>query len=184
MVGDIILSKEPSSADEISLDDIVTFKGGSEFEFKNVTHRVVVPPMQNDQGEYVLTTMGDANTTVDPEIKYSDVQSVMVQKLGFLNGFFNFFISPWGLIVFIALLLIIFFDELLTLVKVLTNNYDEDDEDENLNEIMDRIKREEEEARIREEEWREYKRNNPQKFDNTSKRKKKYRKKHAKKNRI
>lgn len=181
MVGDIILSKVPSSAEDIDVDDIITFKGGSEFEFNNVTHRVVISPMLNTDGEYVLTTKGDANPTVDAEIKYSAVQSKMVQKLEFLNGAFSFFLSPWGLIIFIAALLIIFFDELLTVAKVLTNNYDEeeDEQDESLGEIMSRIKQEEEDERRKEEERREYKRNNPRKFDNTSNRKKKNRRKLA-----
>lgn len=177
MVGDIIISKNVSSPDEIKTDDIITFQGGSEYEYHKVTHRVVVPPEQDIQGNYYLITKGDANSAVDPEIKYSDVLSVMVRKLGFLNWFFAFFISPWGLLVFIAALLILFFDELLTLVKVLTNNYEEEEDDENLGDIMSRIKQEEEEKNRREEERRVYKRKHPRKFDSTSARKKKNRKK-------
>ncbi len=183
LVGDIIVSKELSDPSDIEIDDIITFKGGSEFEYNDVTHRVVVPPMKNKHGDYVLTTKGDANERADGEIYYSEVKSKYVTKLEFLNRFFDFFLSPWGLIVFIASLLIIFFDELLTLVKILTGNYDEED-DEDLGEIMTRLKQEEEEKRRVEEKKREKRRRKPHKYDNTSNKKKKNRKKNSKKSRF
>lgn len=180
MVGDIILSKQTASPDEIDTDDIITFKGGAAFEYHNVTHRVVVPPMKNINGDYVLMTKGDANTKVDGEIYYADVQSKMVRKLEFLNRFFEFFMSPWGLIIFIGALILIFFDELLTLAKIFTGNYHEDEEEESLRDTMKRIKAEEEEQKRLEEELREKKRMNPRKYDSTSNRKKKNRKKQSK----
>lgn len=171
-VGDIILCKNVSSPEEVDVDDIVTFKGGSEFEYNNVTHRVVAAPMVNNEGEYVLTTKGDANDKVDPEIPFSSVHSKYITRIDFLNRFYEFFMSPLGLLVFIAALLIIFFDELLTVVKVLTGNYVEE-EDESLGEIMDRLKAEEEEKARKEEERRIRSR----KHDNTSIKKRKRRSK-------
>lgn len=181
MVGDIILSKDVDDPSEIEVGDIITFKGDFSFDFNNVTHRVLIAPQKNILGEYVLTTQGDANKTVDPEIKFADVQSKMVKKLDFLNRLFEFFMSPWGLLVFIGALILIFFDELLTLAKVLTGNYKDDEEDENFSEIMKRIKAEEEEQKRLEEERRAYKRDNPRKFDSTSNKKKRARKQQAKK---
>ena len=175
-VGDIILCKNVSDPSEVGMDDIITFQGGSDFEYNKVTHRVVVPPMQDSQGDYYLTTKGDANDKLDKEIYFSDVRTKMVTKLDFLNKFYDFFMSPWGLIIFIAALIIIFFDELLTVAKVLTGNYKEED-DEDLKEIMDRLKAEEEEkARLE-----ELRRLRSLKHDNTSLKKRKRRKKNQEK---
>ena len=180
-VGDIIVSRPTSSPDDIAIDDIITFKGGAEFEYNTVTHRVVIPPMMNEDGEYVLTTKGDANEKVDNEIKYTSVLSVYVDKVDFLNDFYNFFLSPWGLIIFIAALLFIFFDELLTVVKVFTGNYNEDNS-EDLKEIMERLKQEEIDRRVAAELKKAKKLKKPQKYDNTSKKKLKNRKKQKKNN--
>lgn len=178
-VGDIILSKSVTSPEEIAIDNIITFKGDSSFEYNNVTHRVVVPPMQDVNGEYVLTTKGDANSVADKEIPFSWVEFKYVRTLGFLSEFFDFFLSPWGLIVFIAALLIIFFDELMTVVRVMTGNYHEDDE-ESVGEIMKRLKKEEVEAFLKFQEEQERKRKRRLKHNNTSKKKMKNRKKLAK----
>lgn len=179
LVGDIIICKEVKSPDDVQIDDIVTFKGGSYFDYNTVTHRVVIPPMPNNDGVYVLTTKGDANPSLDPEIEYSSVQSRFLRKAAVLRSFYDFFLSPWGLLVFIAALLIIFFDELLTVVRVLTGNYHEDD-DESVGEIMQRLKKEELEAFLKYQEEQERKRKRRLKNNNTSKKKMKNRKKQAK----
>lgn len=145
-VGDIILSKTVDDPESIHVDDIVTYSGGSQFDYSSVTHRVVTQPTKNAEGIYVLVTKGDANVDADPEIPFTDVKFVMIRKLDFMVTFYNFFLSPWGLITFIAALLAIFFDELLTVVKVMSGNYNEE-EDESLKEIIDRLKREEAEAK-------------------------------------
>lgn len=176
LVGDIIISKEVERPEDIIIDDIVTFKGGSYFDYNIVTHRVVIPPMQNKDGVYTLTTKGDANASLDPEIEYSSVQSRFLRKSGVLRTFYDFFLSPWGLIIFIAALLIIFFDELLTVVRVMTGNYHEDD-DESVGEIMKRLKKEEVEAFLKFQEEQERKRKRRLKHNNTSKKKMKNRKK-------
>lgn len=177
-VGDIILNKQPSSPDDIRAHDIITFKGGSEYDNKSITHRVVMPPREID-GEYVLKTRGDANTAADASIKYSDVESVFVKKLDFLNRMFDFFLSPAGLLVFIAALIIIYFDEILMIAKVLTGNYTEKDADDEPDEEELVLRQEEEEYRRRKEELRKKRLKNPRKFDNTSNKKKKNRQKKA-----
>ena len=179
MVGDIFLSKTVSDPDEIDVDDIITFQGDSNFEYHKVTHRVVVPPTANIDGEYTLITRGDANAFADEEISFDTVLSKFITKISFLNVIYDFFMSPWGLIIFASVLLMIFFDELLTFVKVVTGNYHEDEdgdgdeEDESISEIMLRIKREEEKEyqRIKEEEERKLKRR--KKRSSTSKKKQK-----------
>lgn len=179
LVGDIILSKDVKDPSDIAVGDIVTFEGGSHFEYNNITHRVIAAPAEYSSGEMILTTKGDSNDVEDPGINFDRVKSKYICKLEFLNKFYDFFLSPWGLIVFIAALLIVFFDELLTVVKVLTGNYNEEEgeEEEDLKEIMDRIKREEEEEKQRLEEEAERKRRISQKYGSTSKKKQKAQKK-------
>ena len=58
-----------------------------------------------------------------------------------LKYLFDFFLSPWGLIIFIGALLFIFFDELLNIVRIVSGNYP-DEEEESIAEIMERIQRE------------------------------------------
>ncbi len=180
-VGDLIFSKDVKSPDEINVGDIVTFKGDADFDFKKVTHRVIeVPAAKN--GERFFITKGDANKADDGEIPFSAIQSKMRSKLDFAKKIYDVFLSPWGLLIFIAALIMIYFDELLTLAKVLTGNYDPEENEEYREEIeRERI---EEEKRRKEEELRKYKRANWKKYDNTSKRKKKNRKKNKKKERV
>ena len=143
-VGDIILSKTTDDPNEINTDDIITFKGGQSFSFKNVTHRVVVAPHEVENGKYVLITKGDANESADPEIGFDSVISKYITKLSFLNSIFDLFLSPWGLIIFIALLLLVFFDELMNIIRIATGNYRDEDE-ESISEIIERIQREDRE---------------------------------------
>lgn len=174
-VGDIILSKEVKSVDDVSVGDIISYTGGEDLDNKTITHRLIKGPWEKADGAYYVITKGDANEYNDDEISFSDVRSKMTTKLGFLNKTYEFFLSPWGLLVFIAVLIMIYFDELLTFAKVVTGNYDPEENEEYREEIE--RERAEEEERRREEELRKYKRANWKKYDNTSKRKKKNRKK-------
>ena len=182
-VGDIILCKKVTDPSEVKVDDIITFRGNSDFEYNYVTHRVVAPPEKNINGEYVLTTKGDANNIVDKEISFSSVHSKFIRKIDFLNSLYELFLSPWGLLIFIAALIIIFFDELLTVVKVFTGNYkdDEEEEDESIKGLMESIRTEEEEEQQRQNAERERKRRIYKKYGSTSN-KKKERQKNQKKN--
>lgn len=140
MVGDVILSKNVDDVSTLAVGDIITFDGGAQFGDKNVTHRVVVAPKEED-GVVKLQTKGDANDIADNPIEARQVQSKMQSKLGFLKTIYDLFLSPWGLIIFIALLLLVFFDELMNIIRIATGNYPEENE-ESIAEIMERIQRE------------------------------------------
>ena len=179
-VGDILLGKSVDSPDQLEEGDIITYKGGADLGNKKVTHRIVKAPYEIWNGEYYLVTRGDANNVDDEPIPFSCVESKFSSKLEFLNKTYDLFLSPAGLLIFIAALIMIYFDELLTLAKVLTGNYNPE-ENEEYREEIERERREEEKRR-KEEELRKYKRANWKKFDNTSKKKKKNRKKNKQKN--
>ena len=148
MVGDAILSKDVGDVNSIKAGDIITFQGGAQFDYNRVTHRVISAPHMVD-GELVLQTQGDANALADEEITADAVLSKFITKIEILSGLYNLFLSPWGLIIFIALLLIVFFEEVVNIVRILTGNYPDEDE-ENISDIIERIKREDAENKASE----------------------------------
>ena len=153
-VEDVILSKEIKDEKDIQVGDIVTFRGDSNFDNRRVTHRVSVAPYIDDEGDWVIITKGDANAVDDGAIKLSKVMSKMVRKMELLRHLYSFFFSPWGLIIFIGMLLLIFFDEVMNLIHLTPHKYDEPEEQETIGEIIERIRRED-----REEEKRKAERN-------------------------
>lgn len=142
-VGDVILSRNVGESDELKVVDIITFDGSDQFGEKNVTHRIIVAPYEAN-GVVMLQTKGDANDIADNPIAFSRVQSLMLKKLDFLRTIYDLFLSPWGLIIFIALLLLVFFDELMNIIRIATGNYRDEDE-ESISEIIERIQREDRE---------------------------------------
>lgn len=142
-VGDVILSRNVGESDELKVDDTITFDGSDQFGEKNVTHRIIVAPYEAN-GVVMLQTKGDANDIADDPIAFSRVQSLMLKKLDFLRTIYDLFLSPWGLIIFIALLLLVFFDELMNIIRIATGNYRDEDE-ESISEIIERIQREDRE---------------------------------------
>lgn len=154
MVGDVILSKKVDDVMTLEVDDIITFKGGSQFgNDVNVTHRVVVAP-QEENDTIMLQTKGDANDVADNPISADRVQSKYICKIGFLSKLYDLFLSPWGLIIFIALLLFIFFDELVNIIRIATHTLPEDKE-ESIVEIIERLQREDAEKAEAERKKRE-----------------------------
>lgn len=144
-VSDVIINREVKSPDEIKIGDIITFQGDSKFDNNKVTHRVLVAPYDNGKGSTVLVTKGDANEADDGEINFSSVESKYIGKVDFLRSIYNFFFSQWGLIVFILLLALIFFDEITNIIKLIVNR-SENTETETIQQIIERVQREQNEA--------------------------------------
>ena len=140
-VGDVIVSKEIKDKSEIAIGDIVTFQGDARFENNKVTHRVLVAPYDNGRGATVIVTKGDANIDDDGEISVGDVESKYHSKVVFLKSIYNFFFTPWGLFVFIFVLLLVFFDEIVNIVRLAISRTQEEDT-ESFQEIVERVKRE------------------------------------------
>ena len=144
VINDVILSKDVSDTSQVRLGDIVTFEGGSAFDYKSVTHRVIVAPYDNGKGRVVVVTKGDSNDADDGEIDFSTVQSKYLRKINFLSHIYNFFFSKWGLLIFIGLLLLIFFDEIVNIIKIISASRHE--KPESISEIIERMQREQQEA--------------------------------------
>lgn len=140
-VGDIILAKAVGDPMTLKVGDVVTYKGSGELSGKLITHKIIVAPQEED-GEIMLQTKGIANEIADSPINADRVVSVMICEIEFLEYFYNYFFSPWGLLTIIALIIIVFIDELIVLVKTVTGN-EKKPEQKSIDEIISRIKTEE-----------------------------------------
>ena len=127
-VGDVILVKSADPAD-IHENDIVTYNGvEGDFAGKVITHRVVEEPT-NDGGIWLYQTKGDAEGSIaDPKITYDQIEGKFVTKLAFLNKIYTFFLSPYGLITFIFIIIALFGYEMISLV-LSYKSLDEKDDD-------------------------------------------------------
>lgn len=140
MVGDIILDKEVENPEDLKVGDVITFRSDNLGDML-VTHKIIKAPYE-ENGELKLQTKGIANDVADKPISADDVKGIMICKVDYLDTVYNIFLSPWGLLILIALIVIIFFDEIITIVKILTNNDKSAKEAENINDIIDRLQAE------------------------------------------
>lgn len=143
-VGDVIISKSFDDPMNIKVGDIVTYKGSGELSGMLITHEVIVAP-ENIDGEVMLQTKGTANDVPDAPINADRVVSVYICEVEFLRVFFNYFFSPWGLLTIIALIVLIFIDEVIALIKNLTGNTSKP-KAKNIDEIIGRIQKEADES--------------------------------------
>lgn len=139
-VGDVILGKSVDDPTQIGVGDIVTYKGGGELEGKLITHEVIVAPHE-ENGEIMLQTKGVANEIADSPINAERVVSVVICEVEFLAGFYKYFFSPWGLLTVIALIILVFIDELIVFIKTMTGNASKP-ESKNINDIISRMQSE------------------------------------------
>lgn len=142
MVGDIILDKEIDNPQELEVGDIITFEGSGSLSGILITHQIIKAPYTDENGNIMLQTKGIANELPDEEISYDKVRAVMVCEIPILDIVYNVFLSAWGLIIFIILLVLIFIDEVVVIVRILTGNDISADDAENINEIIERLEKE------------------------------------------
>lgn len=138
MVGDVILDKTVESPETLKEGDIITFEGIGMFNGQMITHEVVKAPY-TEVGKQYLQTKGIANDIADDPIELERVRGIMICEIPILTAFFNIFMSPWGFLILIGLILFIFVDELITIIKVLTGNDKTAKEVEDINDIIGRI---------------------------------------------
>lgn len=130
-VGDIILSKRIDDITTLKQGDIITYNGefGS-YAGKTITHEVIVEPFQSND-TYYLQTKGIANDYPDPEIREDQVIGKMISTIPLLSAIYNFFMTPWGLIVILGFLAVLFINEIFALRQLVKENDDEDVKIEN-----------------------------------------------------
>ncbi|MGN1112517.1 MAG: signal peptidase I [Acutalibacteraceae bacterium] len=146
MVGDIILDKEIKDESEISVGDVVTFEGCSQFDDLLVTHKVIKAPYTDENGNVMLQTKGVANEVKDDPIKFSQVRAKVICKVPYIDTLYNLFLSPSGLLIMILLIILAFIDEIISVVKVISGK--DERRIENINEIIERLQSDNQQADI------------------------------------
>lgn len=138
-VGDVILVHSCDGMD-VKKDDIVTYVATSgAMSGKLITHRVVKAPYQ-EGSEYYLITKGDANEAEDDPVNVNQIEGKMLTKIGILKYLFDFFVTPWGLLAIIALIILAFSNEIVILVKAIFGiGYQQE---ESVEDIIERYQRE------------------------------------------
>lgn len=128
-VGDIILSEKVNDPSTLKTGDIITYIGelGS-YADKNITHKIIEGPYNVD-GTYYMRTQGTANDYIDPEISEDQVLGKMICVIPILGALYNFFITPYGLIVVLAFLLLLFINEIFNLKRTVKEPADLNQED-------------------------------------------------------
>ena len=111
----IIVSKTP--ADEIKKGDIITYRAyEGELAGQPITHRVVEQPEQRS-GTWFIRTQGDAEgAPLDPEITDGQLIGRYVMTIPLLGKFYSFFLTPYGLITIIVVILALFGYEMISLI--------------------------------------------------------------------
>lgn len=129
--GDIILSYRIDDITTIKKGDIITYNGETgDYAGKSITHQVTTEPYMSD-GKYYLQTKGVANSYPDPEISEDQVVGKMVCKFALLTAIYSFFSTPWGLIIILGILAVLFVNEVFALRQLVKENDDEETKIEN-----------------------------------------------------
>ena len=116
MVGDVILSKKVP-AEEIAQGDIITYDClTGPLAGQTITHRVATEPVERN-GAYYYVTKGDkAGAMQDEEITYDQIEGKYLRTLPLLDKMYSFFLSPYGLITFVFVIIALFGYEMITLI--------------------------------------------------------------------
>ncbi len=149
-VGDVILVKS-TPAEDIHIDDIITFKSEESQTYgREVTHRVVLEPESRD-GTFYLQTKGDApKASLDRVITYDQVRGKYIRKLIVIGKLYGFLSQPIGVVVLLGLILLLFGYEL---VALMVSNKKIEESDEALFASLDeKLNRAEKETKIEKEE--------------------------------
>lgn len=128
MKGDVILvQKVPYT--EIKNGDIITYRSREgQMKGQMITHRIVEEPVVKN-GTYIFRTKGDIEGAgLDPIVYDDQVQGRYVKKLPFIDKVYSFFFTPYGLIAFIFVILLLFGYEMISLI-VSYRSLDEKDDD-------------------------------------------------------
>lgn len=127
-VGDVIVDKKVP-AEEIKKDDIITYDCQTgDLAGQTITHRVVSDP-ECRNGTYYFQTQGDKQgAELDAIISYNQVEGKYLHKIPWMNHIYTFFLSPYGLITFILVIMVLFGYEMIALM-VSFRKLDEKDDD-------------------------------------------------------
>lgn len=107
--NDVILSKIVTDEKQIKNGDIVTIKRKNDRD--SVTHTVVKAPYKN-HGHFMIQTKGVANKEPDAPVYVKYVKAKYVKTLSFFDSFYSVLLSPFGIVLFLFLVIYMIFDEI------------------------------------------------------------------------
>lgn len=125
-LGDIVIIKH-TDPQKLEVSDIIAYRG-TEYPVRDtlVTNQIV--EIRQDKSDYYFTTRGcKADSLNDPEIEYSNVFGKVLYKIPFLGTLYDFFSTPYGIIAFIAVLLMAFSSEIMSLFRMIRINWKYED---------------------------------------------------------
>ena len=118
MVGDVILTKEVDEVKSLAVGDVITYKGTiGEYADMLITHQIVKAPYEENGTTYVVTK-GIANDIEDQPVPADRIISKLVCKIPFLDALYGFFLTPWGLLSAVALIILAFAGEFWNIYKL------------------------------------------------------------------
>lgn len=132
MVGDIILTKEVSDIETIEVGDTVTFKcTQGQMAGNLLTHKVIVAP-HFENGKYYLQTKGVAAPEYNEGEIFTEDELVgeLVCVIPFIGVIYDFFLTPWGLLVAILLIILAFSGEFINIYRLAKKEDPKDNLDE------------------------------------------------------
>lgn len=115
-VGDVILT-EKVDVKSLQIGDIITYNGmeGS-YAGKVITHRI--EDIQEVNGQCLFTTKGDANHEIDPIVYEGQILGKMAFKVPIIGVLYSFFITPYGLVAVLLIILLAFSNEFIILFRL------------------------------------------------------------------
>lgn len=117
-VGEVILVQEVEDKSTLKVGDVVTYMGAvGNYANKLITHKIVKAPYVEDGQTYVITK-GVANTNEDPRIRTDQIVGKLVYKIPVIDKIYSFFLTPWGLLITIVLIVIAFGGEFWNVFKL------------------------------------------------------------------
>lgn len=117
-VGDVILTKEVDDVNSLAVGDVITYKGTiGEYADMLITHQIVKAPYEENGTTYVVTK-GIANDIEDQPVPADRIISKLVCKIPFLDALYGFFLTPWGLLSAVALIILAFAGEFWNIYKL------------------------------------------------------------------
>lgn len=118
MVGDVILTKEVDDVNSLEVGEVITYRGTiGEYADMLITHQIVKAPYVENGTTYVVTK-GIANEIEDSPVPVDKITGKFVCKIPFLDMIYSFFLTPWGLLTAILLILLAFAGEFWNIYKL------------------------------------------------------------------
>ena len=118
MIGDVILTHEVDDVNSLQVGDVITYRGTiGEYTNMMITHKIVKAPYE-DNGKTYVVTKGVANDIEDQPVEASLISSKLVCKIPFLDSLYSFFLTPWGLLTAIILIIVAFAGEFWNIFKL------------------------------------------------------------------